>query len=157
MLKFLLVITIVLSICISGWVLAQNQSQSQPQSPSVNDLELVKNLTGKLDIKPEQAAGAAGSIFGFAKTKLSAEDFGKVSNSVPGMDQLLKAAPVMDSKTSGLSQLAGNSSGLASLTGSFQKLGLSPDMVGKAVPEVLSFVQAKGGDSTKNILSSVLK
>ena len=152
MLKFLLIITILLPICISGWV----QAEDQPQN--VNDLELVKNLSGKLAIKPEQAAGAAGSIFGFAKTKLSAEDFGKVSNSVPGMDQLLKAAPVMNSPaTSMLSQVAPSAVGISSLAGSFEKLGLKPDMIGKFTPEILSFVQTKGGDSTKNILSNVLK
>src|SRR5262245_41628350 len=54
--------------------------------------ELVGQLTKQLNIKPEQAIGGAGALFGVAKTKMKPEDFLKVSNAVPGMDGLLKAA-----------------------------------------------------------------
>ena len=150
--------TIVLFVAaVFCFVLPFAAAQDQTQAQSVNDLDLVKSLTGKLGVKPEQAAGAAGAIFGLAKSKLSPEDFGKVSGSVPGMDLLLKAAPVLDSNAGGLAGLAGGAAGSASLAGSFQKLGLSPDMVTKFVPEVLTFVEGKGGAETKELLGNVLK
>ena len=130
---------------------------AQAQTPSVTDLDMVKSLATKLAVKPEQAAGAAGAIFGFAKTKLSADNFTKLSGSVPGMDQLLNAAPPMGAAGSALAQLAPNASGIASLAGSFQKLGMSPDMIGKFVPEILTAVEGKGGAEAKSLLSGVLK
>ena len=45
--------------------------------------ELTGHLTKQLSVTPEQAIGGAGAIFGVAKTKLSADDFLKVSNVVP--------------------------------------------------------------------------
>lgn len=153
MLKSLFLIILLVPICLSGWAMAEEQTQPL----DVSSLDLVKNLSSKLAIKPEQAAGAAGAIFGLAKTKLSPEDFGKVSASVPGMDMLLKAAPVLDSGAGALAQLTSGTSGLASLAGSFQKLGLSPDMIAKCVPEILSFVNTKGGSAVSGLLGNVLK
>jgi hypothetical protein len=76
------------------------------------------------------------------------------------MGSLLKAAPQPDN-TSSLSSLTGSlpggMGGLASSAASFEKLGLSPDMVSKFVPIMTSFVQSKGGASTASLLSGVLK
>ena len=47
-----------------------------PKSPSP---ELVGSLTKKLSVTPEQATGGAGALFALAKSKLSVEDFSKVS------------------------------------------------------------------------------
>jgi hypothetical protein len=134
-------------------------ADEQKAQPSLNDNELVKNLTDKFSVKPEQAAGGIGSILNYAKGKLSADDFGKVSKAIPGTDSLLAAAPAVDSNaaTSALAKLAPGAAGIASLGGSFEKLGLSPDMIGKFVPEILNYTQLKGGEATKNILANVLK
>jgi hypothetical protein len=98
---------------------------------------------------PEQTAGAAGSIFGLAKSRLSPQDFLKVSGAVPGMDGLLKAAPQVSGPPS--------PTGLDSLTSSFTKLGLSPDMVSKAIPAVTKYVSKSGGKDVGKLLSGVLK
>jgi hypothetical protein len=39
----------------------------------------------------------------------------------------------------------------------FEKLGLSPSMVGKFVPILTSFLQAKGGSGVAGLLSGALK
>jgi hypothetical protein len=126
-----------------------------PASP-----ELVGQLTNGLSVTPQQATGGAGALFGLAKSKLSPADFGKIAAVVPGMDSFLKAAPSTGGG-SGLSSLTGslpgNVGGLASAATSFQKLGLSPDMVGKFVPILTSFVQSKGGDNVASLLSGALK
>jgi hypothetical protein len=127
----------------------------QPASP-----ELVGQLTKGLSITSQQATGGAGALFSLAKTKLSPADFKKVASVVPGMDSFLKAAP----STSGGSELsalagsiAGNAGGLASAASAFQKLGLSPEMVGKFVPILTQFVQTKGGANVASLLSGALK
>lgn len=129
--------------------------KATPASP-----ELVGQLSKELSITPAQATGGAGALFGVAKSRLSPADFSKVSAAVPGMGSFLKAAPAPDN-TSGLSSLTGSLpgglGGLASTAGSFQKLGLSPDMVGKFVPILTKFVEGKGGASAASLLSGALR
>jgi Protein of unknown function VcgC/VcgE (DUF2780) len=153
------VLSFFIAICIVtiGFAFAEEQKTLG----SLDDNELVKSVSDKLSVKPEQAAGGIGSVFNFAKGKLSPDDFGKVAKVIPQMDSLLKAAPVIDSSStavgSAMAKLGSNAGGIASLATSFDKLGLSPDMVGKFVPEILNYTQLKGGDATKNILANVLK
>src|SRR5215469_6409727 len=147
--------------------LAVVAGQSQTSVPSVAKSpspELVSELTKQLSVTPAQATGGAGALFGLAKSRLSAPDFSKISAVVPGMSGLLKAAPAVSSHSGGLAGLSSLSSslpsgagGLASAASSFQKLGLSPDMVGKFVPILTEFVQTKGGSGVASLLSGALK
>jgi Protein of unknown function VcgC/VcgE (DUF2780) len=120
--------------------------------------ELVGALSKELESTPEQAAGAAGALFGLAKTKLKPEEFTQVANAVPGMASLLKAAPAAAAVgTAGVANMAGAASGLASMGSAFTKLGLKPDMVAKAVPVLTNFVTKSGGDAVGNLLAGALK
>ena len=123
--------------------------------------ELVGALSKELGSSPEQAAGAAGALFGLAKARLKPEEFSQVSNAVPGMGSLLKAAPSAAVGTSGassaLSKMAGSANGLASAASAFSKLGLSPDLVAKAVPVLTGFVSKSGGADVGKLLAGALK
>jgi Protein of unknown function VcgC/VcgE (DUF2780) len=122
--------------------------------------ELIGALSKEIGATPEQAAGAAGSLFGLAKSRLKANEFAQVSNAVPGMDLLLKAAPTGGNDPGGLAslpKLGGSAAGLASAASAFSNLGLSPDTVGKAVPVLTSFVTKSGGANVGNLLAGVLK
>lgn len=122
--------------------------------------DLVNALSKEIGATPEQAAGAAGALFGVAKSRLKADEFTQVSKAVPGMDSLLKAAPMVSSAvgTSGaLGQLAGSAGGLATAASAFSKLGLKPEMVAKAVPVLTSFVSKSGGAGVGSLLAGVLK
>jgi len=145
-----------IAICILtiGFAIADEEKTT----PSLNDNELVKSITDKLSVKPEQAVGGVGSLLGYAKGKLTADDFGKVAKVIPQTDSLISAAPKPNSAiSSAMAKLGSDASGIASLGTSFQQLGLSPDMVTKFVPEILNFTQLKGGEATRNILANVLK
>src|SRR5262245_48343745 len=100
--------------------------------------DLVGALSKELGSSPEQAAGAAGALFGVAKSQLKPEEFSQISKAVPGMASLLKAAPAAAVGTSGaagaLAKMGGSASGLASAASAFSKLGLKPEMVAQAVP-----------------------
>jgi hypothetical protein len=127
-------------------------SLGSAQIPGVNT-EFIGSLAKEMGgATTQQAEGAAGAIFGLAKSRLSPADFAKVSGAVPGMDGLLKAAPAMAAATG-----AGAMTGLGSLAGSFSKLGLSPDMVAKAVPVVTNYVTKSGGAEVGKLLAGVLK
>jgi uncharacterized protein VcgC/VcgE DUF2780 len=123
--------------------------------------DLVGALSKELGSTPEQAAGAAGALFGVAKSRLKPEEFSHVSKAVPGMTSLLKAAPAAAVGTSGapaaLSKMAGSASGLAAAASAFTKLGLKPEMVAQAVPILTQFVTKSGGADVGGLLAGVLK
>jgi hypothetical protein len=121
--------------------------------------ELVGALSKEIGGTPDQAAGAAGALFGIAKSRLKPEEFAQVATAVPGMDSLLQAAPAVGAATGAgaLSQVAGSASGLATAASAFTKLGLKPDMVAKAVPVLTSFVTKSGGAKVGSLLAGVLK
>ncbi|MFL6332003.1 MAG: DUF2780 domain-containing protein [Pyrinomonadaceae bacterium] len=134
---------------------------TKPPSP-----ELIGNLTKGLSIKPEQAIGGAGALFGLAKTKLKPADFAKLADAVPGMDGFLKAAPktkqegeggTADMLSSVGSMLPGKAGAIASVAGAFNQLGMSPETAVKFVPIMTKFVDLKGGASAAKLLSGVLK
>ncbi|MCF6339090.1 MAG: DUF2780 domain-containing protein [Gammaproteobacteria bacterium] len=120
---------------------------------------LVNMLTSQLGVSNDQAMGGAGALLGLAKSTLSSGDFAMVGKAIPGMDSLLGAAP-KDSKLSDkLSTVLGDNAkkttGLGDVAGSFSKLGLSPDMVGKFAPVIMSYAQSNGGDDVMSLLKGV--
>ena len=125
------------------------------------DMGLVDLLSSKLGVTKDQAAGGAGSIFQLAKQNLSVKDFSTVSKAVPGIDQMLGAAPKVEGSSSSLgkiSSMMGNNKlgGMAGLTSSFEKLGMSGDMVSKFTPIILDYVKNKGGENVMNLLKGAL-
>ena len=147
----------------SVFVLAgvQLKAQGSPAQPSKNSSsELVGQLTKGLSVTRPQARGGAGALFALAKSRLSGEEFSKVSAAVPGMNGLLKAAPALtdNSELSSLeSSLPGGMGRMAEVAEAFRKLGLSPEMAGKFVPVMTKFVESKGGASTASLLEKALK
>ncbi len=123
--------------------------------------ELVGALSKEIGSTPEQAAGAAGALFGLAKSRLKADDFSKLSKAVPGMDLLLKAAPSVGGASGGqtgaLSQLAGSVGGIPQVARAFSKLGLKPEMVPAAASVLTSFVTKSGGAGLGSLLGGALK
>jgi hypothetical protein len=146
-------------------VQAQTPAQTPVQTPVAQPVkssssELIGQLTKELPITRTQARGGAGTLFSLAKTRLSADEFSKVSAAVPGMSGLLKAAPALDqhSEFSSLeSSLPGGMGRMAEVAGAFHKLGLSPEMATKFVPVMSKFVESKGGLSTASLLEKALK
>lgn len=135
----------------------QDPAQKEAFAKTANP-ELVGALAKELKATPAQAEGAAGSLFSLAKSRLSAGDWSKVAGAVPGMDGLLKAAPqAAVGTTGGIGAIAGQAAGLASAASAFSKLGLSPDLVGKAIPVLTSFVGKSGGADVAKLLTGVLK
>lgn len=148
-------------------------AQSQPpaaSTPAVAEAtveqtaspELVGQLVKELSITPGQAQGAAGTLFGLAKTKLNAADFAKVAGAVPNMDGLLKAAPVASSKQSALDLVAGQTGlgGLGAVAGvasTLSKLGLKPEAIAKLAPALVKAVESKGGAEVATLLQGALK
>jgi hypothetical protein len=118
--------------------------------------DLVAALSKELGSTPEQAAGAAGALFGVAQSRLAPAEFAQVSKAVPGMPSLLKAAPAL-AGGKGASGALAQAAGLASAASAFSKLGLKPELVAKAIPVLTSFVTKSGGADVGKLLAGALK
>src|SRR5262245_58488626 len=102
-----------MSVAMLGAGAAFAQSTPSTMAAAAKDSpELVGLLSNELGSTPDQAAGAAGSLFGLAKSRLKPDDFSKVAAAVPGMASLLKAAP---STGGGAMGALGAASGLAGM------------------------------------------
>ena len=142
---------ILLAVAALSLAVAAPRAQAPDFSKSANP-ELVGNLAKELGATPQQAEGAAGALFDVAKSRLSPGDWGKVSGAVPGMDGLLKAAPAL-----GAASMLSKAGGLGNATAAFQKLGLKPEMVMKAIPILTQYVTKSGGAGVGSLLAGVLK
>ena len=146
-----------LAFAANAWAQVDAAATAVKASPA-----LVEALSKEMGSSPEQAAGAAGALFGLAKSRLSADEFSQVANAVPGIESLLSAAPAMGGGAVGtaggaLSQLGGAATGLGAATSAFTKLGLKPDMVAKAIPILTQFVGKSGGANVASLLAGALK
>jgi len=138
--------------------------------------ELVEGLAKELDATPEQAAGAAGVIFGIAKSMLKPEDFAALSKAVPGMEALLATAPPEIAGTGQLASplgptpgFAASSSssapamnmapvgGVASMISALSKLGIKPEMMAKAIPFLSGYLKKYGGAALGSVLGGLFK
>ena len=127
-------------------------------------MELLNLITGKLGVSESQAKGGSGLLLKLAKEKLGAGDFGKISEVLPGTDELISAAPaqgVLSGAMSGFASKLGGTAGqlgnIASLAGGFKELGMDSGMVAKFLPVILSFAESKGGAGIKGMLEKALK
>ncbi|ADJ28775.1 DUF2780 domain-containing protein [Nitrosococcus watsonii] len=130
-----------------------------------NQANLADILVNQLGVSEQQAMGGAGAIFQEAKNNMKPQEFTTLSQSVPGMSDMLNAAPNVSGSapgmaTSGLSSMMGDANNalgsMTSLASSFQQLNLSPDMVSQFVPVVTNYVRNTGGQAVANLLRSAL-
>jgi hypothetical protein len=140
----------------SGATAAKNISASQT---GLTDI-----LVNQLGVSQQQALGGAGAIFQAAKGNMDPQAFTTLSQSVPGMSNMLNAAPKMSnsmsSVTGGISSMIGGANNtlesMASLVSSFKQLNLSPNMANQFIPIVTNYVRTNGGQVMANLLQSAL-
>jgi hypothetical protein len=120
--------------------------------------DMVKEIMKKADVTEDQAKGGTGALFEMAKEELSADDFGKISDVVPGMDDLLGSVPSLGSnKTSMLGNAAKTLTGMPKVQAVFDKLGISQEKVALFTPVVVNYVEDKGGKALGDLLGKVFK
>jgi hypothetical protein len=133
----------------------------QPVSADVSNL--IGLLTGKLGVSEQQAEGGAAAIFDYAKQKLGAEDFSRVTDALPGVDALTDSAPQssafankLESSVPSLGGQSGSAAGMASLTDRFSTLGLDNKMVNEYITVILDYAKSEGGETVMNLLKGAL-
>jgi len=126
----------------------------------VSQPSLTNILMSQLGVTQQQALGGAGAVFQAAKAKMAPQAFSNLSQSVPGMSDMLAAAPQVSQPLSGVTSMVGGASStvntMTSLATSFQQLNLSPSMVNQFIPVVVDYVKNTGGQMTANLLQSAL-
>jgi hypothetical protein len=108
-------------------------------------------LGSSLGVSGSQASAGVGSVLSYAQNKLSASDYTKVANSVPGADQYVQKA-----KDAGAVP-AGGITDKSGLDAAYAKLGISPEVAKKFTPAVLDYVGKAGGSSVQSLLGAVLQ
>jgi hypothetical protein len=146
---------------------------------------LTNLLTSKLGISESQATAGLGAVLSQAKTKLSPEDYAKLSGAIPGADTYLAAAagagagapsaevvkppaaPAADSMApmpaagadsiaAGAAEAAaGQSAGMSALNSAFSKIGLPPEAASQFVPVLTDYVGKVGGPDAANVLKGL--
>ncbi|CCE25599.1 DUF2780 domain-containing protein [Methylotuvimicrobium alcaliphilum] len=116
---------------------------------------LTEALVGQLGVTQQQALGGAGAIFQAAKTNMTEQAFAGLSQSVPGMSEMLAAAPQVGGAAM-LGGAGGTIGTMQSLYSSFSQLNLSPGMVNQFIPVVVDYVSGTSGQATSNLLRSAL-
>jgi Protein of unknown function VcgC/VcgE (DUF2780) len=127
-----------------AWAQSMKDLTSSMQDP------LMGMLTSQLGVTENQAKGGVGSLLTLAKEKLSAADFTKVANTVPGASKYMDLAKSLGAVTGPLKNVTG-------LNGALAKLGMSTDTIAKFVPAVTNFMGKAGGSTVSNLLATVLK
>ena len=126
-------------------------------SNSFAQSDLLKQIKEAANVSDEQAKGGTGAIFEMAKENMSKDDFGKVSDVVPGMSDLLSAVPSVGGKTSMLGAAAKQLSGNAKVLAVFDKLGISQEKVALFTPIITKYVEDKGGKAISDLLAKAIK
>lgn len=127
-------------------------------------MELLQEIVKQLGVSEDQAKGGTGMIFNLAKNKLGPDEFGRIAELLPGMDELIDSAPqpggiasAIGGIASAFGQKAGHLGDMAGLISGFKSLDLDSGMVTKFIPIILSFVKGKGGEGLGGLLEEVLK
>lgn len=140
-----------------------NAGATAVNAAGASQVGLVDTLVRQLGVSQQQAMGGAGAIFQVAQGNMNPQAFSTLSQSIPGMNNMLGAAPAMPAApglTGGLTSMMGNANNTlgsaAALAASFQQLNLSPDMVGQFIPVITNYVRQTSGRVTADLLQSAL-
>lgn len=119
-------------------------------------------MAGKLGISPGAATSGAGGLLNMIKEHAGAVDFGKISQSIPGIGDVLSKAPAMGGGGGGgiLGKIGGMFGGKAAAAGAMGdvlgKSGVSLDKVPAFAGVFIDWLKAHVSlDVLKNVLSKV--
>jgi hypothetical protein len=111
---------------------------------------LVNLLASQLGVTQNQATGGAGSVLSLAQGKLPPMDFNTLTTLIPGSEGLMKSAKDLGAVTGPITNQGG-------LETAFSRLGMGAEMVPKFLQTMGDYVGKAGGDTAKNLVTSLLR
>lgn len=130
-----------------------------------NIASMISSVSESVGINESQAQGSLASVFNYAKENISAEQFGGLTESLPGLDSLMGAVPDISKMTSdgalgGLMDKAANYNdtlkAVNDLKKQFEALGLEPEMITKVIASAQAYLDTDEGKKIKDQLMSGL-
>lgn len=129
--------------------------------------QLVSLLTTNLGVTESQAEGGLASIIDYAKKNLSSTDFSQLTDSLPGVNDILSSVPDVSEQgeqaKDGLSSLMNKAAeysdsvkNINELKQQFDELGLSPEMISGFVSQINTYLNSEEGQEAKALLQSSL-
>lgn len=110
---------------------------------------LTSMLSSQLGADQSQIEGGLGSLFSLASEKLSAGDFDKLGEAIPGVSKYIDSAKQLGVLDAPLTNMAGLDSALG-------QLGMSPDMISEFLPMAVDALGKVGGSDIQGMLQSLL-
>ncbi|MDU0355416.1 DUF2780 domain-containing protein [Paraglaciecola aquimarina] len=131
----------------------------KPVMPNVT--AMISSVGETLGVSDTQATGGLASIFNYAKSNLSSEQFSGLTESMPGLDGLLSSVPDISNMASE-GQLGGLMDKAASYSDSiaainavkkqFEALGLEPEMIMQYINAAKAYLDTEEGKKIKDTL-----
>ena len=148
---------------LKSWVgMGDEKAVVQPKAAtSLTAADMVSKLTDTLSINKEQAIGGLGSIFNYVKNNVSPEKFSQLSQSLPGIEGLVKQMPDVSKLSSNeglgglLDKAAEYSDSVKSINDvkkQFEALGLKPEMISDFIESAQSYLNTEQGQKAKQVL-----
>jgi hypothetical protein len=126
-------------------------------------MELIDSVIKTLHIPEGQAKAGIGLLFKAAKEQVPEQDFSKLSDAIPDINEYVSCAPannamggLMGRASSFFGAKAAHFSTMTNLASGFSKAGMDKDTLMKMLPLVLDYMQDKGGEDAKEILERVI-
>lgn len=149
----------------SGTPSAASDATDTPILGTTSADALIDKVAGQLGISGDQASGALGSVFQFAKTQLDSGQFEQLSSALPGLDGLLEAAPntVSGAGGNGLNGLLGQAgdygkslSAAGDVVSAFRELGLSSALIPQVIDIAGNYLNSEAGGETANLFKQAV-
>lgn len=158
---------------LTGALEKQVQTSAQPAAADTMDYtseisSLLGQVTSNLNVSEEQAEGGLASVFNYVKNNVSADDFGSIASSIPGLEGLMSAVPATSdsssqSTASALSGLMDKAAEYSSSVKSvndikkqFEALGLTPDMISQFASQISTWLDTEDKQETQSVFESSL-
>jgi hypothetical protein len=122
--------------------------------------DIVSELASRCGISADTARKGLGVVFGLLKNKLPADSFNKLSDAVPGADDMMNAAENTADESGGgvvgavkgaIGKIFGGNGAGAALA-KLSQIGMTPDQITNFIPKVLEYLKGK---LPENILGHV--
>jgi len=139
----LLLVTVVLSSLIGC-----SSTGGKEEVSSLSSDPAVTSLMQTAGVTANQAIGGLGSILSLAKSKVTPEDFSKLTAGIPSADKYMSAL-------GDLGINGGDIKTALDLQAAYKKLGMSDDLQQKFTPAAVNYVRSAGGEDAANVLSGM--
>ncbi|MBU2876478.1 DUF2780 domain-containing protein [Aliiglaciecola lipolytica] len=122
---------------------------------------MVGSLIENLNVDSSQAEGGLGSLFNYVKGNLTADKFSQLSETLPGINELISAAPDVSElkSTDGLGSLLDKAAeyndsvkAINEVKKQFEALGLKPEMIMQYVEQAKAYLDTEEGKQAKDLL-----